>query len=98
MDPKSDLDAFLASDTSGAQPKRSARCVTCNNYGHLDEHIRDFMKRKAAGETFLPVHSVAAGKSLLTFLRTKGYSLSGHSLARHVGLCLGIDIKTGNPV
>jgi len=94
---KSDLDAFMASPGGGA-PHGQSRCETCRDFPHLDHDIREFLRRKAAGEIHLPTVSVSGHKSLWTFLQTKGYRLGHISLTRHITLCLGIRHTTGRPL
>lgn len=95
----SDLDAFMASGKGGPKPSGvGSRCQTCAKHADLDPDIREFLRRKAAGETHLPTVSLTGQKSLLTFLWTRGYGLSNHSLIRHITLCLGVNHKTGRPL
>jgi len=92
----SDLEDWIQKGHGGGVT--SPRCSTCRLFSHLDPDIMEFLSRKAAGEVFLPVHSHVGSKSLLSYLSTKGYTLSGHTLARHIGLCLGRNPSTGKPV
>lgn len=96
---RDDLSNWLASDTR--RKKRSGRptkCETCEKFPQLDPDIKLWLKRKRLGQLHLPTHSHSGGKSLLAYLVTKGYDRSGSSLVRHIGLCLGIDHKTGKPL
>lgn len=93
----SDLGKWLKSSGGGRRAKRPTKCETCKRFAHLNPDIREFLRLRAAGELFLPIYSHTGSKSLLTFLATKGYDLAGLSLARHIGLCLGLDSKTGKP-
>lgn len=88
----STLDAYLASDED--PPK----CKTCRDYPKADADIREFLRRKAAGEIHLPVTSTRGRRSLFTFLKkSHGYKLSHQSLQRHIDLCLGLNHTTGEP-
>jgi hypothetical protein len=82
---------------AGRRVVRPTKCETCKRFSKLDPDIREFMKLRAEGAVFLPIYSNTGQKSLLSYLATKGYDLSGLSLARHIGLCLGLDPKTGKP-
>jgi hypothetical protein len=95
---RDDLSSWLKSSAPvGRRPGKPTRCETCERFSQLDPDIKLWMKRKRLGQIHLPTHSATGGKSLLAYLATKGYNLTGSSLVRHIGLCLGIDHKTGKP-
>jgi len=96
--PKRSLKKWLeSSGGAGRRIARPTRCETCKRFARLNPDILEFMKLRAEGECFLPIYSHTGAKSLLSYLATKGYDLAGLSLARHIGLCLGLDPKTGKP-
>lgn len=94
---KRSLKKWLESGSGGRRASRPTKCETCRRFKRLDPDIREFLQMRAAGEVFLPIYSHTGGKSLLSYLATKGYDLAGLSLSRHIGLCLGLDPKTGKP-
>lgn len=73
------------------------KCETCKRFSHLDPDIKLWLAQKAEGKLHLPTHSHVGGKSLLAYLATKGYDLSGCSLVRHIVLCLRTNHTTGKP-
>ena len=93
----SDLEDWIQGGENTGRPPRNSRCSTCLRFSHFDPDIREFLARRVAGELFLPVYSHTGAKSLQSFLATKGYNMSGMALARHIGICLGLNPRTGRP-
>lgn len=68
------------------------KCETCRRYPEACEDIAEFVEAQRQGDPDfqgIPYAASSGRPSLQTWLQRKyGYDLSGHSLRRHINLCL----------